>query len=296
MSLHRRGALSIVASLLTGGCLGFAGGGCEAGVNVAARQFDPIAELDGRLVERQRTVAAETVANDGSRRRTYGTAPFSEPTLVPHDGAVYRLRREPVDSVDVPAFDLSAKWLSGRTPAEREAVPFEELPANDRRAFRVAMPKRGGRFPVEGFTVDGFPAPYPDGGDGSVLIGSRTWVEWRDRTVSVEVAGEQTGTTQRVTYAFSAEQVAESEAAFRSLLAEEYLVDFSDAPAAQRELLRDAVGEDPYEACDPVPDALGALRERLADEPTLPAPYPGDWYVAFDGERYRLSVREWSDF
>ena len=294
VSLHRRGALAAAAALLTGGCLGGVGNdGCSSGVNVDAEPFDPVNDLDHRLDERERTVAGEAVENDRSQLTTYREAPFRDPTLVTHNGAYYRLSREIADSVDVPMFALDAEWEEGQSaPSGTEVVQFADLPETDRRVFRLAMPQeRSGQFP-EGFSVGEYPAPYPDGGDGSALIGNTTWVEWEGRTVRVEVAGEQTGTTERVTYAFAAERVAEGDEAFRALLADDYLVDLSEAPEAQLEILNSARGGG-YEECLPASDALAALRERLNDEEKLPEPYPNDWYVAFDGERSRLSILEW---
>jgi len=295
VSLHRRGALSIAASLLAGGCLGGIGNdGCTNGVYVDAEPFDPVPALEERIRDQERTVGAETVENDGTRRTTYAELPFREPTLFSHDGGFYRITRETVESVTVPAFEFGAEWEQGQSPpAGTEVVQFADLPENDRRAFTLAMPtEEEGQFP-EGFSVGKYPAPYPDGNEESRLIGATTWVEWEDRTVRVEVAGEQTGTTERVTYAFAAEQVADSAASFRTFLADTYLVDLADAPEAQREILRSARGEGSYEECLPGSDALTALRDRLDGEEKLPEPFQNDWYVAFDGERSRLSVSEW---
>ncbi|MFW5935486.1 MAG: hypothetical protein ACOCQL_06515 [Halolamina sp.] len=294
MSLHRRGALSIAVSLFAGGCLGGIGNdGCTNGVDVDADAFDPVPALDDRLGDDERSVGTETVENGGTRRTTYARLPFREPTLFPHGGAFYRITRETVDTVTVPAFELDAQWEAGQSPsAGTDVVVFADLPENDRRAFELAMPEaKGGQFP-EGFTVEVYPAPYPDGGDGSRLIGATTWVEWADRTVRVAVAGEQTGTTERETYALAAEQVAADEAGFRAFLADASLVDFAGAPEAQLEILRGARGGN-YEECLPASDALASLRERLDGEEKLPEPYPNDWYVAFEGERSRLSVSEW---
>jgi hypothetical protein len=295
VSLHRRGALSVAAALLTGGCLGGIGNdGCTNGVYVDADPFDPVDALENRLDDRERTVAGDTIETDGSRLVTYAEAPFRDPTIVPHDGVFYRLQRERADAVDVPAFALDAEWEEGQTaPSTAEVVQFDELPENDRLAFRLAMPTgKGDRFP-QGFSVGEYPAPYPESGDGSVLIGNTTWVEWEDRTVRVEVAGERTGTTERVTYEFSAERVADDAEGFRSFVADEYLVDLSDVPEAQLEILRSARGEGSYEECLPASDALAALRERLDEAEKLPEPYRNEWYVAFEGERSVLSVAEW---
>ena len=295
MSLHRRGALSIAASLLTGGCLGvrFGNDGCNSGVYVDAESFDPVSALDDRLRDDDRAIGAETVENDGARRTTYAQVPFREPTLFPHGGAFYRISRETVESVDVPAFEFDAEWDEGQSaPSGTEVVQFADLPENDRRAFRLAMPEeKGGQFP-QGFSIGSYPAPYPDGGEDSQLIGETTWVEWEGRTVRVEVAGEQTGTTERVTYAFAAERIADDAEAFRAFLGDTYLVDLTEVPEPQLEILRSA-RDGGYEACLPGSDALAALRERLDDAEKLPSPYANDWYVAFGGERSRLSVSEW---
>lgn len=296
MSLHRRGALSIAASLLTGGCLGvrFGNDGCNAGVYVDAESFDPVSALDDRLRDDDRAIGAETVENDGTRRTTYAQVPFRDPTLFPHDGAFYRISRETAESVDVPAFELGAEWEEGQSaPSGTEVVQFADLPENDRRAFQLAMPEeKEGQFP-EGFSVGRYPAPYPDGGEGSRLIGETTWVEWEGRTVRVEIAGEQAGTTERVTYAFAAERIADDAAGFRAFLADTYLVDLSGVSEAQLEILRSA-RDGGYEACLPASDALAALLDRLDDTEKLPSPYSNDWYVAFEGERSRLSVTEWA--
>ncbi|GAB7011976.1 hypothetical protein [Halolamina salina] len=295
MPLHRRGALALAASLLTGGCLGMAGRACSSGVTVDVRSFDPVAELDGWLVDRQQDAAADAVENDGTRLSTYEPSPFQEPTLVRHDGAFYRAYSEQVDTTDVPAFELSAKWRSGQTPTDAVLVPFAELPANDQRAFRMAVPDRPeAGAPIKKFTVRNHSVPYPDGGDGSVLIGNTTWVEWENRAVRVEIPGEQTRTIRRRTYEITVEHVAEDEAAFRAHLAEEYLLDLRDVPDSQREILRDARGDDVYDECKPQSDALAALRDRLDGATPLPEPYPGELYVAFDGERDRLLVQDWT--
>lgn len=293
MSLQRRSLLALGGALLTGGCLGF--GDCSNGVYVDAEPFAPVDALDDALRDHERAVAADAVENDGTRLTSYQGEPFREPTLVAHGGAFYRLTRETVETVEVPAFDFAAEWENGQTPPDGvELVPVGDLPENDRRAFLLAMPTRKGeQFPSQGFSVGKFPAPYPEGGEGSRLVGSTTWVEWEDRVIRVEVAGEQTGTTERVTYEYTAERVADDAEAFRAYLDERYLVDLSDAPASQLELLRSAAGEESYEECLPASDALAGLRDRLENEAPLPEPYSEDWYVAFDGDRYRLEIVEW---
>jgi len=276
MPLQRRGALSLAASLLTGGCLG--GGSdtdCSAGVYVRSRPFAPIDALDSRLDELERTIAADAVESDGTRLTTYQAAPLGEPTLVSLDAAFYRLTRETTDTVEVPAFEFEAEWEEGQSaPDDVETVRFAELPENDRRAFRLPMPEeKAGQFP-QSFSVGAYPAPYPDGGEGSRLIGNTSWVVWEDRTVRVEVASEQTGTKERVTYAYTAERVGADAETFQAYLADEYLVDLSGVPEPQLEILRSARGEEGYEECTPQSDALAALRDRLEDEETLPEPYP----------------------
>ena len=87
---------------------------------------------------------------------------------------------------------MDVYWENGQTaPAEATVVGFKDLPATDRQALRIAAvgPEDGGRedgeggdgLPQETLSVGEFPAPYPDGGTDSQLIGTRTLPTNRSR-------------------------------------------------------------------------------------------------------------------
>ena len=298
MSLHRRGVLSIAGTILAGGCLGGAGTptkNCSSAVLVGVEPFDPVAALSGRLSEHERAVLADAATGETPTLTTYRDGPFPEPTLATREEAFYRIRRRTVETADVPSFETTVSAGGDGTPGT-DPIPHAALPEADRRALRVAVLGPGrDRLPSGELSIEGFPAPYPDGADSSRLIGTVSWVRWQDRTLRVEVAGGRTGTVERATYAVSAEKVADSPEAFRAFLAAEYLVDTEDFPESQRRIV-DAAVDGGYSECFPESDALVALRDRLDDRTELPAPYGEahrrNWYVEVGGERRLLSVSE----
>ena len=314
----RRRVLGLGATLLAAGCVGSppsetpaddrtdsppptteardretATGNCESGFHVSTSAFDPVADLPADLDDRERTLVADAVAGGGATDETYGRPPLSEATFVSHDGAFYRIASSVASVERVPAFPMRIEWERGQEPpAGVVAVPTADLPAVDREVLRGALAgnERKG-FPSQSLSVREYPAPYPDGGDASRLVGNVTWVAWRDRALRVEVAGESTTTRERRTYRYTVERVAATPAAFRRFVADEYLVGLDDAPAAQRELVRTAL-DDTYEECAPPSDALAGLRRRLAGADPLPDA-SREWYVALDGRRFRLGVLRW---
>ena len=319
MSPSRRRVLGLSATLLVAGCVGSPpssgasdddrtdsppptteGRGretttdsCQSGFHVSTDPFDPVSDLPADLDERERSLVAAAVAGEDATHTTYAQPPLSGATFVAYDGAFYRTASSVASAERVPAFSMRVEWERGQEPpADAAAVPFDDLPAADRDALRGALSgsERKG-LPKESLSVREFPAPYPDGGDASRLVGSVTWVEWRDRALRVELAGESTTTRERRTYRYTVDRVAATPDAFRRFAADEFLVTLDDAPAPQREIVRTAL-DDTYEECAPPSDALAGLRERLAGATPLPDA-SREWYVALDGRRFRLAVRRW---
>lgn len=268
-------------------------GGCQSGFHVSTAPFDPVSDLPADLDGRERSIVADAVAGEDATHTTYARPPLAGDAFVAYDGAFYRTASSVVSAERVPAFPMRVKWERGQEPpADAAVVPFDDLPAVDRDALRGALfgSERKG-FPQESLSVREYPAPYPEGGDASRLVGNVTWVEWRDRTLRVELAAESTTTRERRTYRYSVERIAATPETFRRFVADEYLVALDDAPAPQREIVTAAL-DGVYEECTPQSDALSGLRERLADATPLPDA-SREWYVALDGRRFRLVVRRW---
>jgi hypothetical protein len=268
-------------------------GDCQSGFHAFANPFDPAADLPVALDERERALVADAVADGTATYATYGRRPLSDGAFVAYDGAFYRVESSAAAVEQVPAFRTRIEWERGQAaPADATVVALDDLPAVDREVFLGAV---GGSeekgLPEEGLSVREYPAPYPDGGDQSRLVGRVTWVRWRDRTFRVEVAGESTTTAERRTYRYAVERVAATDAEFREHVADAYLVSLDDAPKPQRAIVRRAL-DDGYEECEPASDALAGLRERLERATTLPND-SGEWYVALDGRRFRLEILRW---
>ena len=147
-------------------------------------------------------------------------------------------------------------------------------------------------LPSESLSVREFPAPFPDGGDDSRLVGGVAWVRWRDRTFRVETAADSETTQKRRTFRYTLERVAADAGEFRRRIADRYLVRLDDLPEDQRAVVERA-RDGGYEECKPQSKALADLRRRLPDSGRLPEPHGDSWYVELDGRRFRLELAEW---
>lgn len=266
---------------------------CAGGVDVRTNPFDPASDLPHTPGSTERAIVDEAVARGRVEETTYAQPLLESGVFVTHEGAFYRTQSTVVQVEDVPAFSMDVEWEHGQTaPAEATVVSFEALPRVDRDALRAAVldPEHEG-LPQQGLSVREYPAPYPDPGP-SRLIGTLTWVRWRDRTFRVRVAEASETTQERRTVRYTVERVAETAEAFRRHVTERYLVTLDDLPEPQRELLEDALVHG-YEECRPTSTALSGLQERLSGFERLPTPHEDSWYVAFDGRRFRLAITEW---
>jgi len=272
---------------------------CEesGGVELSLRAYDPAADLPLRTDDPQRRLVAAAVADGAVEASTYADLPpIRDGTHVEHEGAYYRIGATGTDATELPARVLTLSWETGREPpAGATVVAFGDLPAADREALRFAVygPPYGREsrreLPEQGLRRTDTPVPYPDGTDGSTLEPfETTWVRWDGRAYRVRPG--TTTTMTRYTYRLSVAEVARDAAAFREHVAVEYLVELSDLPDGEREVLAAAAEDGRYLGCPPLSDDLTALLERLTGENDLPPPDGGEWYVAFEGERYGLSV------
>lgn len=326
MSLTRRRALALGATLLSSGCLGTdppAGAKsdrptdvttettsppstaaedrsgtddrCQAGVQVRTSVFEPADDLPLTPGETERTIVAEAAENGHADYRTYGERPLETGVFVTREDAFYRTHATVTATERVPAFPMDVEWERGQAaPTDATVVPFDDLPSVDREALRVAVlePDHREELPQEGLTVREFPAPYPGGGDDSRVIGRETWVRWRDRTFRVTVAAEAETTQERRTIRYTVERVATTADAFRRVVTDQYLVRLDDLPEAERAIVEDALVRG-YEECKPQSTALTALRERLSGIERLPTPHDDSWYAALGGRRFRLEIGGW---
>lgn len=304
MPPSRRTIIALGAALLSTGCveagLVFPGSDttpdedrCHGGVDVRTDDFDPATDLSYSLRQTGRAIVAEAATAEYVDYSTYGEPPLDADAFVTYDGTFYRTDYSIVSSERVPAFSMDVRSERERdVPADATVVAFDALPEVDRTALRAATLPEHEEELAQQFAVEGFPASYPDGGDDSRLVGTTTWVRWRDRPIRVEVADEADTTRERRTVRYTVDQVAATAAEFRQYVADRYLVRLGDLPADQRAIVEAAVDEK-YEECRPQSEALAALRSRLAEGDRLPTPGRTAWYVAFDGRQFALTVNEW---
>jgi len=271
---------------------------CTSGVTITTDPYAPVDQIPVDLDQLERSIVA-TAASDGSAdHETYGQAPLRGDVIVRYEGAFYRTEYSETGVAEVPAYTLDLYWEDGQTaPEAATVVPFEDLSPMDRTVLETAAlgdgeGREGDGLPQQTLSIRQYPAPYPGDVTDSELVGNRTWVRWRDRTMRVDVAGESESTTERRTFSYTLEQVGRDEEAFRAFVAEHYVVTLGDLSASQRSILSEAIA-DRYEECRPESDALAAIRERLTDADPLPHPRNDSWYVEFEGERYRFQIIQW---
>lgn len=270
---------------------------CQSGIRLSTKPYEPVSDLPVDLNEAERSIVATAVSKGTADYTTYGSEPLRSDIIVRHEGAFYRTDFG-LSTESIPAFTMAIYWEEGQSaPENTTVVSFDDLAASDRTAIEAAAlsPETEGEgdgLPQRTLSVQKYPAPYPDDGRNSRLVGGRTWVRWRDRTVRVDVAGASESTTEQRTFYYTLEQVAEDESAFRQFVADSYVVTLDDLSSSQRSVLTEAF-EDRYEECTPASSDLTAVQDRLAAAEQLPHPHDDSWYVALDGERYRLRITEW---
>ena len=267
---------------------------CTSGFHVALKAFAPSDDLrvHAESATEQELVTA-AVETGETTRSTYGDATLGE-GVVAHDDAYYWLSVTDAGAETVTAYLFDISWENGRTaPDDATVFAFDDLPESDREAVRFLVPDGSGEeghgHPTESLSGRDRPVPYPEGGDDSALLPRDTvWVRYDDREYRLSTGRETTLDRRR--YRYTAERIAGSRDELRAWADDRFLVDLS-LTDAQRDLLEAARG-DYYEECSPASEALAGLRDQLGESAGLPGPTEG-WYVAFDGDRYRLEILQW---
>ncbi len=271
---------------------------CTRGYTLSLSPFAPTEQLILPLRPAQSRLVERIFAEGGVRLQTYGQAPIRSERYVNHEGAYYRDEFTQGGVEEVSARRANLSWSDGQeAPADEPVVAYAALPAVDQSALSLLV--HGPEYsreelPREGMSVRDSPAPYPEGTDESMLVGAgRTWVSWEGRVYDVTVTTDESSLSRR-TFEYSATRVADSASAFRAFAAETYLTSLAILPSEARSVLdaaKAAGGQ--YEDCDEPSAGYRAVKWRLAVAPELPTPRDGDWYVAYDGERYRLELGGW---
>ncbi|MFC4356669.1 hypothetical protein ACFO0N_01760 [Halobium salinum] len=269
---------------------------CTRGVDVEIAPFAPVEDLPTPLTDERRRILVAAVETGGHDVSSYGRQPVEDGTLFEHDGAFYRGSGSITDSETVPARRVDLSWSRERTaPANATVFEYDELPEPDRVAldYLVFGPvgSRPGGHPREGLSATDSPAPFPNVEDSTLVAEGGGWVRWKGREYEVEVGREDSMT--RRTYRFTTREVAPDAGAFRSWAAEQYLFAESALSPPARRAVERAVAEDGYRDCDEPESETTALRKSLPASKALPRSGGRSWYVAVDGDRRRVSLREW---
>ena len=132
------------------------------------------------------------------------------------------------------------------------------------------------------------PVVYPEGTESSELASADAhWVRWNNRAYDITV--HRKTTVKTLVHEYEATQVATDAAAFRGLIAEQYLVKLDDITSEERAMLDTAV-DGGYDVQEPSP-GFERLVRRLPEDRVPES--GGRWYVEYDGDRYGLRL-EWA--
>lgn len=292
----RRGILASGLALSCAGCQSVdpddpspAGEFCE--YEARAEPFDPAEDLPPDYTRFQQAFAHRTV-REGRATAYYGPEPLKRVSYVELDGAYYRVELVTSYAVDLPALVLSVGWRSGTVPPENStAVPFGDLPDTDRLALRSAVYGGLYREQVHPETVldhSESPVAYPSGTDGSELARrDRVWVRWNGR--AYEIVVHRAGEMQKPVYVYEAARVATDAASFRGSIADRYVIRLDDLTPGERDILDAAIGGGYSERTRSPSRAWHRMLARLRETEFPESHY--NWYIEYEGDRYRLILR-----
>ncbi|MFC6942005.1 hypothetical protein ACFQE8_18840 [Salinirubellus sp. GCM10025818] len=305
-TLSRRSLLAsgVTGCALLAGCAGAGSSDCSFGFELAMTPATDEEFLEETLTDPSRDrpdawreIVSAAVERDESRYTTVHAAPVRDGDRVEYEGGYYRIARGTADRVEVEAHVLSAEYDRERDPPSgATVVPFEDLPEPDRVALRSLLPNDERRLAeAEAFTISGRPVVYPDASESeSVLLsGGSTWVRYDDGAVEVRVEG--TERVERVTYRYTAEELADDREAYLAHVREAFVVDLGEVPESEREVFSRAIdaGEDGIQLCEPE-GAERAVVDRLESIPESETPHYHTWFLDYEGEVYRTELVEFA--
>ena len=305
-TLSRRSLLAggVTGCALLAGCVGAGSSDCSFGFELTMTPATDEDLLGETLTEPSRDrpdawreIVSTAVERGEARYTTVHSPPVRDGDRVEYEGGYYRLAREVVEREAVEAHIFAAEYDSDRDPPSgATVVPFEDLPESDRTALRALLGNGERRLAeVEGFSIGGYPVVYPDAseGDSALLSEGSTWVRYDGGAIEVRVEG--TEQVERVTYRYTAEELAADREAYLTYVRETFVADPGGIPESEREVFRRAVdaGEDGIRLCEPE-GAERAVVDRLESVPASETPRDRTWFLDYEGEVYLTELVEFA--
>lgn len=298
---------SLLAGCTTGcaalaGCVGVGSGGCDSGfflsmVPATEEDFveETLTEPSRDRPDAWREIVSTAVERGETRYTTIHSPPVRDGDRIEYEGGYYRFSREQRTTEGVEAHVFSAEYDADRDPPSgATVVPFEDFPEADRSALGELLGDPKLRFEgTQGFSIGGYPVVYPDGAEAdSRLLGSdSTWVRYDGGAVEVRVEG--TEEVERVTYRYTAEELAADREAYLAYVRETFVVGLGDVSEGEREVLSRTIdaGSEDVKFCAPE-GAERAVIERFESIPEAKTPRHGTWFVEYEGEVYLTTLSE----
>lgn len=227
----------------------------------------------------RRALVEAAVAGEAPRR-TGRSPPYEASRPLEHDGAVYEISHDVVDTRSVTRYTIRVDYDPETTPSA--VVAYEDLPEADRTALEGQVPPGEDPPTGEGFDLDST-YRYPVDAESVLLDEECDGVRYEGETYRLEIEPNREVTVE--TYEYRAERVADSAAALGRQLRERYLFTLSGLSEEEQRIVDEATRI--YRPDDGVPEAFRSLADRFrAHDPVETGDGRGTYLVRYDGTVY----------
>jgi hypothetical protein len=227
----------------------------------------------------RRDLVESAIAGEAPRR-TGRSPPYDAPRPLEHDGAVYEIGHEVVDTRQVTRYAIRIDYDPETTPSA--VVAYADIPEADRTALEGQVPPGEDPPTGEGFDLDST-YRYPADAESVLLEGEYDGISYEGETYRFEIEPDREVTVE--TYEYRAKRIADSAAALGRQLREEYLFTLSGLPEEEQRIADEATSI--YRPDDGVPEAFRSLSDRIrAHEPVATDDGRGTYLVRYDGGVY----------
>lgn len=311
--MHRRSllrALSVGAVISIGGCLGDTSEGQGAPSPNSRLVMYPVSDSDiavrwlRGLAEEDASAAPEVMSEavtNGSTTFESRWPPIDDGEQLVYNGTVYRVSRTVEEQRPITVYPIKLEDLdydSVTAPAGAKRIEYANLPAVDREKFRDKGFASGEHLGIgTSFLYTGTEESE------SVLVPEPEYsvIVWRPNRRGVFSIRQEPHDDTLSTYRYSVDVVKESAAAFGRARREEYVLNLTDLPPAQEDIVTAAVVQDGdggyYVPHDETPtEPFDKLAERFQEHPEIPpreqgrtvteTPISGTYIVSYDGQAY----------
>lgn len=291
--MRRRRYLATTAALLAGPLAGCAHPNVV--MTMTAVDDADVARRASRSVDANpeaRAVVAEAVEN-GSATASGSQRPFDTEQPIAYGGRYYEFSATETGERETTEYSVRIDY-EPETPADGNAVAYEDLPDVDRSTVDNLLPPPEDRSPDEGPDFGVARAFSDEELAASVLAPDQEYeaVIFEGTTYPIDVGDGRTVTV--FDYRYEAAEIAADAAGFADAIRDQYLFALSGLPDAEREIVAEAVDDGYFEG--DVTDAYASLASNFHEHEAFESgEWGGEWLVRWEGTEYWADLQHPSD-